>query len=103
MVGSQETWHISPKLLVMFDTRESCYGLGLRLITPWFMRNYTYLGSNTGNYGLENAILRLKIIKMKFVVLTRFKFKKNWIFVMNSIFAVISHDSALKFVTQNYV
>ena len=41
------------------------------------MRNYTYLGSNTGNYGLENALLRLKIIKMKFVVITRFIFKKN--------------------------
>ena len=39
-------------------TRESCYGLGLRLITPWLTRNYTYLGSNTGNYGLENALLR---------------------------------------------
>jgi len=33
-------------------TRESCYGLGLRLITPWLMRNYTYLGSNTGRFKL---------------------------------------------------
>ena len=44
------------------------------------MRNYTYLGSNTGYYGLENALLRPKIIKMKFFVITRFKFKKIKIF-----------------------
>ena len=41
------------------------------------MRNYMYLGRNTGNYGLENALLRLIVIKMHFVVITRFKFEKK--------------------------
>ena len=27
------------------------------------MRNYPYLGRNTNNYGLENALLRLQFIK----------------------------------------
>ena len=55
---------LSKKYYLRTGTRESCYDFGLRLITPWLMRNYMYLGSNTGNYGLENALIRLRIIKM---------------------------------------
>ena len=58
-------------------SRESCYDLGLRLITPWLRRNYTYLDSKTGGYGLEKALLRLED---EICRNNAFQIKKNIIF-----------------------